>query len=347
MRTEFEKKSLEKALRKLIEEGILKNEDQYDKLFDVYIKDARQFYEIKDEINSLRTNRTLLEDLLKRENKIIKEEKVDIDSKKEVKHEITKENIEDFVRPDTGRRYIKIHYPHPNNTVRIIENNSEKTGKELFDELQEVQKTISVDGNLNPTTIFEQYLAQKYHEVKMTNISEYSSFTNYQSLSGKNNGALQDKMSEKEVLYGVLKSIVDSLNVSEEFKKELTPKKIEEILKNMGKRVFVSLSENIIVTADETTVDKDDISMLTKDASKTPIKYVLKSIKETSISKDYETEQKEEQSEEEVKQDDGVSYLKKKKNKKEQEGFADKLWFFLFAGVSLAILLVLALYIIL
>ena len=53
MKAEFELKSLDSALQRLLNDGILKNEEQKKKLYDLYREDKRNYPIIHNEIKKI------------------------------------------------------------------------------------------------------------------------------------------------------------------------------------------------------------------------------------------------------------------------------------------------------
>ena len=122
---------INKSLEKLISNGyITKSDAEILKLF--YYEDKRNIEDINDEIAKFPINKSFLKEKLKGA-KIDKE-------KKKVENttpSLSLENIVDFEKD--GKSFIKIHYPFPDDRVRVIENRTDpfKTAKEIFEELNE------------------------------------------------------------------------------------------------------------------------------------------------------------------------------------------------------------------
>ena len=137
MRNEFELKSLETSLKKLLQEDILKNEEQVEKLKELYKNDSRHYFEIRKEIDNFRFDKNLLEEKLKEDEKLLNVEVNELNTKKEEKP-LSLDNIEDVEKD--GKSYIKLHYP--DGEIKIIENNTDPylSGKEIFDEMKEQYK---------------------------------------------------------------------------------------------------------------------------------------------------------------------------------------------------------------
>ena len=86
------------------------------------------------------------------------------EEKKDENH-LNLENVSDFTKD--GKNYIKMHYN--DGTIKIIENNFNASGKEIFGYIQEKYAINNNDGVKNATDIFEG-LIETCHEVKLTNI---------------------------------------------------------------------------------------------------------------------------------------------------------------------------------
>lgn len=348
--TDFEQKSLNLALQRLLNDGVVKNEEQKDKLFEVYNKDPRAYRIIHDEINKLRFDRKLLESVLKKDEKIAGHDANSIDVNKKVEYALSLENITDFEKD--GKSYIKIHYPYPYDNVRIIENRSDpyKTGKERFESLQGTQKIMSVDGITNATSIFEQSLARDCHEVIMRDIKEVSKANEYAKLS----------FDEKEKVYGTIKALITSLEGPDDYKSDLLKKPVEEILLILNRKVYISPEENIVVLIEENNPSKDEVKTLKSEKKTnvngvTSVKYTLKPLNEIGYRYDgeyYDEELEENISQNEFYQKDDADDIEKEKGsaltpkapwqkkRKKEAAFISILWFVIFAGVIAAIILV-------
>lgn len=346
--TNFEQKSLNLALQRLLNDGVIKNEEQKNKLFEVYNKDHRPYRIIHEEINKLRFDRKLLESVLKKDEKIAGRDASSIDVNKKVEYALSLENITDFEKD--GKRYIKIHYPYPYDNVRIIENRSDpyRTGKERFEALQGTQKIMSVDGITNATSIFEQSLVRDCHEVIMRDIKEVSRASQYAKLS----------FEEKEKVYGTIKALITSLEGPDDYKRELLKKPVEEILLILNRKVYISPEENIVVMSEENNPSKDEVKTLktekkTNVNGTTSVKYTLKPLNE--IGYRYDGEDYGENSEENISQnelyqkeeDDDIEKEKGsaltpkapwQKKRKKEAAFISILWFVIFLGLIAGII---------
>lgn len=348
MKSEFELKSLDNALQRLLNDGILKNEEQKKKLYDLYKEDKRNYPIIHNEINKLRLDEKLLQEKLKQDTLIAGKDAKTIDTTKKVEYTLSLENVSDFEKE--GKKYIKVHYPYPYDEVRIIENNDpHMTGKQRFEELQGTQKIMSTDGTTNATSIFEQSLIRDCTEVKMHDMKEISKSTEFSKLSSE----------EKEIVYGTLVSVISTLDVNPETKAKLSRENVEIMLDLLNKKISISPSENIVVVSTPNSISDDEVKTLkiesVKDvAGKEVKKYNLSPLNDTGYlyngqSTENESESMDQKENEEVeisKEDDidkemGTAYsLKQNRRKKKNEAaFISLLWFVIFAGVITSIIL--------
>ena len=218
---------INKSLEKLISNGyITKSDAEILKLF--YYEDKRNIEDINDEIAKFPINKSFLKEKLKGA-KIDKE-------KKKVENttpSLSLENIVDFEKD--GKSFIKIHYPFPDDRVRVIENRTDpfKTAKEIFEELNE---SIGNDeeGIKRAVSIFEDIMLKKCNETKLVNYEEQKKYTEYDKLSSK----------EKENFDG-LTEVLD--NNKQKFE---------------GKVVRVCLEEKIVIISTKNEPTKDEIKKI-------------------------------------------------------------------------------------
>lgn len=349
MKTEFESNKIEEELKNLLKDGVIKDEGKLNKLKDIYIQDKRSLSEIEKEIKELRFNKNLLDEKLKQEIKI---EDININNLQETKEnecKISLENVTDFEKD--GKNYIKIHYPYPYDKVRIIENRGNQTGKERFESLKEKIAQTSLDAEKNTTLIFEQSLLKDCNEINLKDIRELSIKYEFDKLTDD----------EKQIVYGTLKSIIMSLPVSDLEKRNLTSKSVDTILNNLEKKVYISPIDNIIVISQINNPSKDEIKSLsiqkkTTMAGDLILDYQLQPLNESGYKyenqnidtlKDEQliesnTEYKN-QSSDDIDKELGSSIKPKapwQKKKKNSAAFISVLWFAMFLGMILSILLV-------
>ncbi len=218
---------INKSLEKLISNGyITKSDAEILKLF--YYEDKRNIEDINDEIAKFPINKSFLKEKLKGA-KIDKE-------KKKVENttpSLSLENIVDFEKD--GKSFIKIHYPFPDDRVRVIENRTDpfKTAKEIFEELNESIGTDE-EGIKRAVSIFEDIMLKKCNETKLVNYEEQKKYTEYDKLSNK----------EKESFDG-LTEVLD--NNKQKFE---------------GKVVRVCLEEKIVIISTKNEPTKDEIKKI-------------------------------------------------------------------------------------
>lgn len=284
---------INKSLEKLISNGyITKSDAEILKLF--YYEDKRNIEDINDEIAKFPINKSFLKEKLK-VAKIDKE-------KKKVENttpSLSLENIVDFEKD--GKSFIKIHYPFPDDRVRVIENRTDpfKTAKEIFEELNESIGTDE-EGIKRAVSIFEDIMLKKCNETKLVNYEEQKKYTEYDKLSNK----------EKESFDG-LTEVLD--NNKQKFE---------------GKVVRVCLEEKLVIISAKNEPTKDEIKKIEFDKEKG--RYELVSVdskgykygnqdtnsKEKVASKDDLNSEEKLQKEGELKNiDKGIAYKKIRKPK--------------------------------
>lgn len=284
---------INKSLEKLISNGyITKSDAEILKLF--YYEDKRNIEDINDEIAKFPINKSFLKEKLK-VAKIDKE-------KKKVENttpSLSLENIVDFEKD--GKSFIKIHYPFPDDRVRVIENRTDpfKTAKEIFEELNESIGTDE-EGIKRAVSIFEDIMLKKCNETKLVNYEEQKKYTEYDKLSNK----------EKESFDG-LTEVLD--NNKQKFE---------------GKVVRVCLEEKLVIISTKNEPAKDEIKKI--EFNKEKGRYELVSVdskgykygnqdtnsKEKVASKDDLNSEEKLQKEGELKNiDKGIAYKKRRKPK--------------------------------
>ena len=227
MKNNYNMDVINKSLEKLISSGyITKSDAEILKLF--YYEDKRNIEIINDEIAKFPINKNLLKEKIK-DAKLDKE-------KKEAENTIPSlslENIVDFEKD--GKSFIKIHYPFPDDRVRVIENRTDpfKTAKEIFEELNESIGTDE-EGIKRAVSIFEDIMLKKCHEAKLVNYEEQKKYTEYDKLSNK----------EKESFDG-LTEVLD--NNKQKFE---------------GKVVRVCLEEKLVIISTKNEPTKDEIKKI-------------------------------------------------------------------------------------
>lgn len=284
---------IDKSLEKLISSGYITNSDaEMLKLF--YYEDKRSIEAINDEIAKFAIDKNLLKEK-------INEAKIDKEKKKveNTTPSLSLENIVDFEKD--GKSFIKIHYPFPDDRVRVIENRTDpfKTAKEIFEELNESIGTDE-EGIKRAVSIFEDIMLKKCNETKLVNYEEQKKYTEYDKLSNK----------EKESFDG-LTEVLD--NNKQKFE---------------GKVVRVCLEEKLVIISAKNEPTKDEIKKI--EFNKEKGRYELVSVdskgykygnqdtnsKEKVASKDDLNSEEKLQKEGELKNiDKGIAYKKRRKPK--------------------------------
>ena len=190
------KMAIEKKIVLLINDGVLMapavdengvkdlvdNKDQYKEILGFYDKfkdmDLPQLAEELNKINS----REDVEKLLG-----IKKEQEEPESK------ITLDNVKDITKD--GAEYISIHLP--GNEIKLVENHSKKSAKEIFEENKDSVGTITVDGFVNSVDVFNQSVEPEKIDVKtfkLTEILENDKIRQDYNISNEKLEAVYDKM---------------------------------------------------------------------------------------------------------------------------------------------------------
>lgn len=351
MKTDFEIKKIQEKLTELLNLGVIKNYDDLKKLKDIYIKDYKSCEDIIKEINNLKFDKEKLNELLMKNEKIGDINISELDVKKKEECKLSLENITDFEKD--GKQYIKIHYPYPNDNVRIIENRSDpyQTGKERFEELKERFAKSTLDGIENATSIFEQSLSKDCIELNIKDIKEVSSKYEFDKLTKE----------EQQIVYGTLKAIILTLPVSEEEKRILTSKSVDTILDNLQKKVCISPADNIVVISQINETTKDEIKSLNvqkrtningeivydyylKPLNETGYNYEKSNVEEDQVQESIENNNEyEKQNIDDLDKEVGSSLTYKapwQKRKRNNAAFISILWFVMFLGMILSVLLV-------
>jgi len=166
--TSFEKKSIGYALERLYKDNVI-TQEQVEKLKEVYEDDPRSFNEVKAELDMLKNNKALYDQIISK--KISNDLNTNIDIKKEEeKPKLSLENVNDFEKD--GKSYIKIHYPLPDDSVKVIENNTNPfmNSKQIF-EILERDYGIDASNTNAISNAFEQIIS-RYNEVKLYDKSD-------------------------------------------------------------------------------------------------------------------------------------------------------------------------------
>lgn len=296
---DFKSAALNKALLNLKRKLVLSKDDEKE-LIDLYMKDQRDIKVLFDEISNLDRDT-----LNKKLNKIM----IEKTSKKENK--ISLEYIDEFRNKENTKDLIKIHYPYPSEKIKIIENHSGKSAKEIFEESKDEDGLVTVDGFVNTTDVSKRYVEPDRVEVKMRNVTELATKGEFNKLSTK----------EKERVLGLVACIIKQLAKNEEHEKALKKVPVEQLIMMLSKNVFIAPDENIVVLCIPDDPTKDEIKAVTKNSNN---EYELEDLKlggkemvmntESSTSDNQKNDmddEKEELFDEEKEKDRGTPLVKK------------------------------------
>ena len=251
---EFKRQVISYALEELKNKYLI-NDDEAKKLQELYEKDNRDikviFYEIKN------LTREEIEKKLTKEKaqKAPQENKISID------------NVDDFQNQMKTKNLIKIHYPYPSDEVKVVENYSGKSAKELFEAAKDKDGLVSVDGFVSSVDVSKDYIEPDKIEVKLHNVTDLARRGEFSKLSYK----------EKECVIGLVSSIVNELSKRGDIsKEELSRTPVDRLVLMLNKNVFISPEENIVILCTENEPTKDEIMAVTKNADG---KYELENLK--------------------------------------------------------------------
>ncbi len=249
---EFKKKSIALAVDEVC---LNKNVSDVDKqkLCDIYLNDKRNVKEIFEEIKRL--TKEEIENKLNLNNEKLPQE-----------NKITLDNVDEFENESKTKRYIKIHYPYPTDEIKIVENHSGKTAKELFEAAKDENGLVSVNGFVNSVDVYENSIEKQRIEIKVKNVTDLAKRGEFSKLSYK----------EKQCVYGLISSIINMLAKSEEDKKRLMQTPVDQVILRLSKNVFVAPDENIVILCVPNDPTKDEISAVVKNQDQ---EYQLRNLK--------------------------------------------------------------------
>lgn len=251
---EFKRQAISYALEELKNKRLI-NDDEAKKLQELYEKDSRDIKEIFYEIKNL--TREEIEKKLTKEKaqKAPQENKISID------------NVDDFQNQIKTKNLIKIHYPYPSDEVKVVENYSGKSAKELFEAAKDKDGLVSVDGFVSSVDVSKDYIEPDKIEVKLHNVTDLARRGEFSKLSYK----------EKECVIGLISSIVNELSKRGDIsKEELSKMPVDRLVIMLNKNIFISPEENIVILCTENEPTKDEIMAVTKNADG---KYELENLK--------------------------------------------------------------------
>lgn len=290
---EFKKEAIGYALEELKNKRLI-NDEESKSLQELYEKDNRGIKEIFYEIKNL--SRDEIEKKLTKEKaqKASQENKISID------------NVDDFQNQMKTKNLIKIHYPYPSDEVKVVENYSGKSAKELFEAAKDKDGLVSVDGFVSSVDVSKDYIEPDKIEVKLHNVTDLARRGEFSKLTYK----------EKQCVIGLVSSIVNELSKQGMNKEELKKVPVDRLVLMLNKNVFISPEENIVILCTENEPTKDEIMAVTKNSNG---EYELENLKIDDKNKkiggetgDYESKSNEPISTREEKQDEkGVSMKKR------------------------------------
>ena len=255
---------------------------------EAYLKDKRDLKEVFYEIKALTPN-----EINKKINTMKNEEQKD--KKQEVK--ISIENVDEFENQMKTKKLIKIHYPYPDDSVKIVENLSGKSAQELFEESKDEKDLVSVDGFVNSCDVSKNFIEPDRIEVKLHNVTDLAKKGEFTKLTNK----------EKECVIGLISSIIKQLARNEEEKEYLRKQPVEQVILRLNKNVFIAPDENIVVLCIPNNPTKDEISAVKKNEKG---EYELEDLKMNDNVKENNSFDEEEKEQEKI-DDKGASMRKK------------------------------------
>lgn len=345
--TAFQKNSLQRQLDSLKNSGVINNE-QAIKLMEIYEKDTRDFTKIFNEVKSFLFNQDLLKEVLEKNTMVNGTKVSDMNLNDKKKAPLSLENITDF-RKD-GKDYVKIHYPYPEDTIKIVENGAGISSEELFNYVKEKSNLVSVDGMNNSAALFEQELLNKNKELQVHNLIDITVSTEYEKLTSD----------QKRVVVGTIKAIIASLPIPEEAKENLYNKNctdlVKELSNTLGKHIYIAPEENIIVISTPNTHLEDELKTMNRSLEGDVLKYELKPLDSKSYQFNSEHSQQVEEgfdetllpgennsyevsNEADVEKEMGSAITLKRKKKKPNENaaFINELWLVIAAGILMSL----------
>lgn len=345
--TAFQKNSLQRQLDSLKNSGVINNE-QAIKLMEIYEKDTRDFTKIFNEVKSFLFNQDLLKDILEKNTMVNGTKVSDMNLEEKETPPLSLENITDF-RKD-GKDYVKIHYPYPDDTIKIVENNSGVTSEELFNYVKDKSELISVHGMDNSAALFEQELISRNKELQVSNLIDLTIPTEFSKLSSE----------EKKVVVGTIKAIIASLPIPDADKEKLYNENCTELVKKLsdmlGKNFYVSPEDNIIVVSTPNTHLEDELKTMNSSLDGNVLKYQLKPLdsksyhfnseysqnvsngyNETQLSAENESYEVADEADVEKEMGSSITLKRKKKKPNENAAFINELWLVIAAGVLMSL----------
>ena len=306
------------------------------------------FEKIFNEVKSFLFNQELLKEVLEKNTMVNGTKVSDMNLEEKETPPLSLENITDF-RKD-GKDYVKIHYPYPDDTIKIVENNSGVTSEELFNYVKDKSELISVHGMDNSAALFEQELISRNKELQVSNLIDLTIPTEFSKLSSE----------EKKVVVGTIKAIIASLPIPDADKEKLYNENCTELVKKLsdmlGKNFYVSPEDNIIVVSTPNTHLEDELKTMNSSLEGNVLKYQLKPLDsksyhfnseysqnvsngydETQLSAENESYEVADEADVEKEMGSSITLKRKKKKPNENAAFINELWLVIAAGVLMSL----------
>ncbi len=235
--------------------------------------------------------------------------------KKKPENKISLDLIDEFRNKENTKYLIKIHYPYPSEKIKIIENHSGLSAKELFEKSKDEDGLVTIDGFVNYADVSKNYVEPDKIEIKLHNITELAKYGNFNKLSYK----------EKDCLLGVVYCIINRLAKNDEHKKALEKMPVDQLILILNKNIFIVPEENIVILSFIDDPSKDEIKAVTKNANN---EYQLEDLKfggkEIASNNEPGDKNLDNKNKEEEKEDKGPSLIKRPssyyKNRKTAKG---------------------------
>lgn len=286
---EFKKQVINYALENLKNvKGI--QDDKLNELRKIYENSINDAETLFNEINDLTPEK--IEQMLNNKTNDVKEDE---------KVKINLDNIDEFQNQMGTKNLIKIHYPYPLDEVRIIENHSNQSAKELFEAAKDEDGLVSVNGFVNAMDVSKDFVEKDKIDIKLYNVTDLAKRGEFAKL----------KEEERQCVIGLVTVIIHQLAENEEDKKRLSAMPVEDVLLRLSKNVFIAPGENIIVLCVPNDPSKDEISAVKKNAAGN---YELENLKINSTIKESEGINKQEQEQSLNAQEKASTLIKRRKS---------------------------------
>ena len=202
-KTEYDLQVIKMSLEELRMKKYI-NEEELNKLFELYKMDDRNIEDINDEISKFPIDGNLMKEKIKLSSNVSKLAK---ETSKPKSSKLSLENITDFQKD--GKPFIKIHYPYPSDDVRILENSTNPyiSAKEIFNSIKDKMPN-NVEGAELTTKLFEDELATKYIEPKLYNYNDQNNYIEFDKLTEEEK---KNFIGLKEVIYNNKKKFEDKI----------------------------------------------------------------------------------------------------------------------------------------